>query len=48
MYYLIANFGDDSISLIQWIIENKMKLNIVFVSHVGDIVQHHDIEDEFL
>lgn len=35
-------------SQIQWIIENKMKLNIVFVSHVGDIVQHHDIEDEFL
>jgi hypothetical protein len=29
----------------QWILENKDALNIVFVSHLGDIVQHDD-QDE--
>ena len=36
-------------SQIQWIIENKEKLNIVFVSHVGDIVESYGTEEsEFI
>ena len=29
----------------QWILENKDDLNIVFVSHMGDIVQHNDVDE---
>ena len=29
----------------QWIVENKDDLNIVFVSHVGDIVQNNDVDE---
>jgi hypothetical protein len=36
-------------SQIQWIIENREKLNIVFVSHVGDITESYGTEEgEFL
>lgn len=30
----------------QWIVENKDALNIVFVTHLGDIVQHNDLVPE--
>jgi len=29
----------------QWILEHKDDLNIVFVSHMGDIVQHNDMDE---
>lgn len=32
---------------INWIIENKSKLNIKFATHVGDVVQNDDIEEEY-
>ncbi len=31
----------------QWIIENKESLNIVFVTHLGDIVDHWWVPEEF-
>jgi len=33
------------VSQTQWIVDNKDDLNIVFVSHVGDIVQNDDIDE---
>jgi len=34
------------LSQTQWIVENKDDLNIVFVTHLGDIVQHNDLISE--
>lgn len=33
---------------IDWIIRNKKRLNIKFVTHVGDMVQNDTIEEEFI
>ena len=30
----------------QWIVDNKDALNIVFVTHLGDLVQHNDLYPE--
>ena len=32
----------------QWIVENRDELNIVYVAHVGDIVQYADQENEWI
>ena len=38
-------FPEIYMSQTQWILEHKDDLNIVFVSHMGDIVQHNDVDE---
>src|SRR5215211_2545355 len=38
-------FPEIYMSQTQWILEHKDDLNIVFVSHMGDIVQHNDMDE---
>ena len=40
---LIGTFGAQT----QWILDNKLPRNIAFVSHMGDIVDHGDIDIEW-
>jgi hypothetical protein len=38
-------FPEIYMSQTQWILEHKDDLNIIFVSHMGDIVQHNDADE---
>ena len=40
--YYSQKYPDIFAAQTQWIVDNKDKLNIVFVSHLGDIVQNND------
>jgi len=45
--YYSQTFPEIFMAQTQWIVENRAALNIVFVSHLGDIVQLANIPDEW-
>ena len=44
--YYSAEFPEIYFSQTQWIVDNKNALNIVFVTHLGDLVQNNDLNIE--
>ncbi|KAA3646432.1 MAG: hypothetical protein DWQ07_09465 [Chloroflexi bacterium] len=44
--YYSQKYPDIYLSQTQWIVDHHEKLNVAFVSHVGDIVQHDDQFEE--